>query len=257
MQLVEMTGLIIGLALLVGFIILATSIRVIIEYEKAIIFRFGKMVGARGPGIIFIFPFVEKANIIDMRIRVIEVPRQEVMTADNVPVSTNALCYYSVEDPIKAVVEVEDYQMAIYQLAQATTRTVVGESELDDVLSNREVLNERIKIIIGEIVNKWGILVDSVEIKDVELPQNMKRAMARQAEAERDKRGRIIQAEGEEIAAKVLAEASQILTGNPEAMHLRTLQTLTEIGAEHNTNTVMVVPVEVLRTFETIRKGEK
>ena len=178
------------------------------------------------------------------------------MTQDNVPVATNAICFYRVQDPSKAILQVERYQEAVFQLSQATTRSVVGQSHLDDVLSNREVLNEKIKKTIGDHVFNWGIEVLAVEIKDVELPDSMKRAMARQAEAERDKRGRIIQAEGEETASVLLADAAQILRGNPQGLHLRTLQTLTEIGAENPTRTVIVIPIETLSSFQG-RKDDK
>jgi regulator of protease activity HflC (stomatin/prohibitin superfamily) len=226
--------------------IIFSTLRIIQEYERVVIFRLGRTVGIRGPGLIFVLPFIEKPVKIDLRIRVIEIPRQEIMSADNVPVSTNAICFYQVQDPMKAIIEVERYQEAVFQLAQATTRSIVGESYLDDVLSDRDKLNEKIKRVIGENVENWGLTVYAVEIKDVELPDSMKRAMARQAEAERDKRGRIIQAEGEEIASKLLADAALILRGNNEGLHLRTLQTLTEIGAEHHTTTILVIPMDTL-----------
>lgn len=244
-------GLII--ALIVIFVLLPaifSILRIIQEYERIVIFRFGRATGVRGPGVTFVIPGIEKVEFIDLRIRVIEIPRQEVMTIDNVPVATNAICFYKVRDPMKALLEVERYQEAIYQLAQATTRSVVGQSHLDDVLSNREVLNEKIKTTIGDATYNWGIDVAAVEIKDVELPDSMKRAMARQAEAERDKRGRIIQAEGEETASALLAEAAKILRGNPQGLHLRTLQTLTEIGAENPTKTIMVIPIETLSSYK-------
>ncbi|MHA2366272.1 MAG: SPFH domain-containing protein [Candidatus Hodarchaeales archaeon] len=244
--------LISGVLLFFGFIILISSIKIVKEYERAVIFRLGRAVGTRGPGLIFIIPLLEKRNIIDLRIRVIEIPKQEVMSTDNVPVSTNAICYYRVVNPMTAVIEVENYEEAVYQFAQATTRTVVGESHLDEVLSKREKLNLRIKGIIENMVTTWGLNVQTVEIKDVELPQTMKRAMARQAEAERDKRGRIIQAEGEQIAAEKLVEASKLIRGHPEALHLRTLQMITEVGAEHNTTTIVTIPMEMLRAFEAL-----
>ncbi|MFW9993734.1 MAG: slipin family protein [Candidatus Odinarchaeota archaeon] len=224
--------------------------RIVQEYEKTVVFRFGRAIGVRGPGLIFLIRGIERGTIVDTRIRVQEVPRQEVMSIDNVPVFINAICFYKIEDAMKAIIEVEHYQQAMYQLAQAITRTVVGESHLDEVLSKRDQINQKITRTIEKTVYNWGINVEAVEIKDVELPENLKRAMARQAEAERDKRGRIIQAEGEAIASELLAEASDIFQGNPEGLHLRTLQTLTEIGAEHHTNTIMVIPVEVLRAFE-------
>ena len=230
---------------------LFSMLRIIQEYERIVVFRFGRAVGVRGPGVTFLIPYAEKAETIDLRIRVVEIPRQEVMTVDNVPVSTNAICFYRVNDPAKAVIEVERYQEAVFQLAQATTRSIIGESHLDDVLSNRDHLNEKIKKVIGEAVFGWGVEVYAVEIKDVELPETMKRAMARQAESERDKRGRIIQAEGEEIASELLADAAKILRGNPQGVHLRTLQTLAEIGAENPTNTVIVIPINTLGSFSS------
>ena len=240
-------------ALVVIFIVLPvffSTIRIMKEYERIVIFRLGRATGVRGPGLKFVIPILERVQIIDLRIRVIEIPRQEVMTIDNVPVATNAICFYKVRDPMKAILEVERYQEAIYQYAQSTTRSVVGQSHLDEVLSNREVLNEKIKETIGEATYNWGIDVTAVEIKDVELPDSMKRAMARQAEAERDKRGRIIQAEGEETASSLLADAAKILRGNPQGLHLRTLQTLTEIGAENPTKTIMIIPMETLGSYK-------
>lgn len=225
---------------------LMSMLRIIQEYERVVIFRLGRAVGVRGPGVVFVIPLLERTTILDLRIRVIEIPRQEIMTADNVPVSTNAICFYKVEDPMKAILEVERYQEAVFQLAQATTRSMVGESMLDTVLSDRDHLNIKIKNHIDEKVARWGLSVEAVEIKDVELPNSMKRAMARQAEAERDKRGRIIQAEGEEIAAALLADAARTLRGNSEGLHLRTLQTLTEIGAEHQTTTIIILPMDTL-----------
>ena len=243
--------IIVILVFVIPFVILyiVKALRVINEYERAVVFRFGKFIGVRGPGLIFILPGLESAVIVDLRLQVIEIPRQDVMTADNVAVFTNAICYYRVIDPEKAIIEVENYQEAVFQLAQATTRTAIGETPLDDVLGNREELNERIKTVVAELVHRWGIDVEAVEIKDVELPDKMKRAIARQAEAERLRRGRIIQAEGEEITSKILSEAADIIGSHPEGLHLRTLQTLVEIGAEAETHTVILLPVDVLRTF--------
>ena len=244
-------GLIIGLIIIfIGLPLFFSFLRIIQEYERIVVFRFGRANGVRGPGVTFVIPLMERVQFIDLRVRVIEIPRQEVMTTDNVPVATNAICFYRVHDPMKTILNVERYQEAVYQLAQATTRSVVGQSHLDDVLSNREELNEKIKQTIGQSVFNWGIEVVAVEIKDVELPQSMKRAMARQAEAERDKRGRIIQAEGEETASVLLADAAQILRGNPQGLHLRTLQTLSEIGAENPTRTIMFIPIETLGSFK-------
>jgi regulator of protease activity HflC (stomatin/prohibitin superfamily) len=238
--------------LVILLIIILSSLRVLKEYERAVIFRLGRARAVRGPGVIFVIPFIEQRQIMDIRTKVLEIPKQEVMSIDNVPVSTNAICYYRIVDPLNAIVEVEQYQQAVFQFAQATTRSVVGESHLDEVLSNRERLNTRIKDIISKMVAGWGLEVVGVEIKDVELPQSMKRAMARQAEAERDKRGRIIQAEGEQVAAQKLVEASKLLQGHPEGLHLRTLQTIAEVGAEHNTTTILTIPVEMLRAFQAL-----
>ena len=234
----------------IGIPLFFSFLRIIQEYERIVIFRFGRAKGVRGPGVTFVIPLVERVQFIDLRLRVIEIPKQEIMTHDNVPVATNAICFYRVSDPMKALLQVERYQEAVYQLAQATTRSVVGQSHLDDVLSNRDALNDKIKKIIGDSVFNWGIEVSAVEIKDVEVPDSMKRAMARQAESEREKRGRIIQAEGEETASNLLADAAQILRGNPQALHLRTLQTLSEIGAENPTRTIMIIPIETLSTFK-------
>ncbi len=251
MSLIELSlgllHLLIGITILI--LIVSRSFRIINEYERAVIFRFGRLVGTRGPGLIIVLPLIEKATIVDLRLQVIEIPRQDVMTADNVPVLTNAICYFHVDDARKAIVEVENYEEAIFQLAQATTRTAIGESLLDEVLCHRDELNERIRTIVDEFVHRWGITVTAVEIKDVEVPSAMKRAIARQAEAERSKRGRLIQAEGEKIAADLLAEAADILEGHPEGMHLRTLQTLTEIGAEAPTHTILLIPVDFLKNF--------
>lgn len=234
-----------------GYIITKSFLRTIPEYERAVIFRFGRLVGIRGPGLIFVIPIIEKAKVLDLRLRVIEIPRQDVMTADNVPVYTNAICFYRVNEPQKAIVEVENYEEAVFQLAQATTRTAFGESHLDEILAHRDELNERIRSVVDEFVHRWGISVDAVEIKDVEVPDTMKRAIARQAEAERTKRGRLIEAEGEEIAAELLAEASAILEAHPEGMYLRTLQGLTEVGAEAETRTVVLLPVDLLKNFSS------
>ncbi|MHA1168239.1 MAG: slipin family protein [Candidatus Hodarchaeales archaeon] len=250
----------IGLSLLIILIMIVLyllNFKVIQEYEKLVIFRFGRAVGVRGPGLVFLIRGIEKGIRVDKRIRVLDIPRQEVMTVDNVPVYTNAICFYKIDDAMKSIIEIERYRQAVYQLAQATTRSVVGESHLDEVLSKRESLNAKITRIIEKTVYNWGVHIIAVEIKDVELPESMKRAMARQAESERDKRGRIIQAEGEETAAKLLAEASDTFSGNPEGLHLRTLQTLTEIGAEHHTNTIMVLPVEVSRAFDFDHERKK
>lgn len=257
MQFAELVATIFSISIgivIVFLFILLSSIRVVKEYERMVVFRFGRITGARGPGLVIVWPIIEKGFRVDIRTRTLDIPKQEVMTIDNVPVSVNAICYYKVLNPETAVIVLENYNQAIWQLAQATTRSVIGESKLDEVLSKRDKLNLRIRGIITSYVENWGLHVDSVEIKDVELPDNMKRAMARQAEAERDKRGRIIQAEGEKIAAVKLAAASKLLHGNPEGLHLRTLQTLQEIGVEKNNTTIIMAPAELLRAFQAFPK---
>ncbi|MHA2297587.1 MAG: SPFH domain-containing protein [Candidatus Hodarchaeales archaeon] len=247
------------LLILIFFVILISfstalirSIKFVKEYERIVVFRLGRIMRSRGPGITYVIPFIEKGFTIDIRTKTLDIPKQEVMTIDNVPVSVNAICFYKVVDPERAVIIVQNYHNSIYQLAQATTRSVVGESHLDEVLSKRDKLNQRIKDMIEKMVDDWGLHVDSVEIKDVELPDSMKRSMARQAEAERDRRGRIIQAEGEKIAAEQFAVASKLLHGHPEGLHLRTLQALQEIGAEKNQTTIMMIPVELLKAFQSV-----
>jgi regulator of protease activity HflC (stomatin/prohibitin superfamily) len=231
---------------------LAKGIKTVKEYERLMVFRLGRAAGFRGPGLVIIWPIIERFQKVDIRTKTLEVPKQEVMTTDNVPVSINAICYYKIVNPEKAIIYVRDYQNAVYQLAQATTRSVVGESQLDEVLSKRDKLNMKIKAIISSMIGDWGLEIMNMEIKDVELPDSMKRAMARQAEAERDKRGRIIQAEGEKIASEKLAQASAVFADNPEGMHLRTLQALTEIGTEKNETTILLMPVELIEAFESV-----
>ena len=245
----------IGIIVILFFIFLIAflnGIKIVKEYDRLMVFRLGRAVGFRGPGIVIVWPIVERSIKVDIRTKTLEVPKQEVMTTDNVPVAINAICYYRIVDPEKAIIYIRDYQNAVYQLAQATTRSVVGESHLDDVLSKRDKLNLKIKAIISSMIGDWGLEIQNLEIKDVELPDSMKRAMARQAEAERDKRGRIIQAEGEKIAAERLAKASANLANNPEGIHLRTLQALTEIGAEKNETTILLLPVELIEAFASM-----
>ena len=243
---------VIAVLLIIFVIALLSGIKIVKEYDRLMVFRLGRAVGFRGPGPVIVWPFFEKSVRVDIRTKTLEIPKQEVMTIDNVPVAINAICWYRIVDPEKAIIYVRDYQNAVYQLSQATTRSVVGESHLDDVLSNRDKLNLKIKAIISSMIGDWGLDIQTVEIKDVELPDSMKRAMARQAEAERDKRGRIIQAEGEKIASERLAKASVNLSKNPEGIHLRTLQTLTEIGAEKNETTILLMPVELIEAFESM-----
>ncbi len=231
----------------VVFFILANSIKIVNEYERGVIFRLGRLVGARGPGLFFLIPLVERMVKVSLRTLTFDVTPQEVMTKDNVPIKVNAVVYFRVMDPARAVVEVENYQVATIQIAQTTLRGVVGHNELDDILAEREKINQRLQQIIDEQTDPWGIKVSIVEIKEVELPESMKRAMARQAEVERERRAKVINAEGELQASEKLREAARILSEIPQAMHLRYLQTATEIATEKNSTLVFPLPMEFFK----------
>lgn len=232
----ELAGEIISIIflLIVILIILAYSIRIIREYERAVVFRLGRILGAKGPGIVIILPIVDRAVIVDLRIHTVDVPRQKIITKDNVEVSVDAVVYYRVADPVKAVMTVQNYHYAVTMLAQTTLRDVVGQSDLDELLTKREEINKRLQRILDELTDPWGIKVTAVTIREVVLPETMVRAMARQAEAERWRRAKIIEAEGERQAAKVLAEAAEIYVRHPLAVRLRELHTLSEIAKEKN-----------------------
>ncbi len=236
------------LAVVVGFI--AAGIRVVKEYERGVIFRLGRLVGARGPGLFFVIPILESMVKVDLRTVTYDVPKQEVLTKDNVPVSVNAVVYFRVVDPEKAVTEVADYRYATAQLAQTTLRSVIGQVELDELLSEREKINMRLQEILDEATNPWGIKVTAVEIKDVEIPEEMRKIMAMQAEAEREKRAKIIKAEGELQASQKLLEASKVIEQSRVAPLLRVLQTLSEIGMVNNTTIVLPIPIEILEYFK-------
>jgi regulator of protease activity HflC (stomatin/prohibitin superfamily) len=237
----------IGIAVLL-FII--SGIRVVKEYERGVIFRIGRLVGARGPGLFFVIPILESMQIVDLRTVTYDVPAQEVVTKDNVTVRVNAVVYYRVVEPDKAVTEVFDYRFATSQIAQTTLRSVIGQAELDEVLSEREKLNVKLQQIIDEATNPWGIKVSAVEIKDVELPKEMQRAMAMQAEAERERRAKVIRADGELQAAMKLREASEIMMESKGAMMLRILQTINETAADPATKIVFPIPIEILEYFK-------
>ena len=227
--------LVTALVVLVILIFLAFSIvKIVNEYERAVIFRLGRVVGARGPGIFFLLPVVDRMVKVDLRTVTMDVPAQEVITRDNVTIRVNAVIYFRVVDPRNAVVQVENYVVATSQIAQTTLRSVLGQSELDELLAEREAINQRLQQIIDEQTDPWGIKVSIVEVKDVELPQGMQRAMARQAEAEREKRAKIIAADGEFQASTMLAQAAGVIGQHPAALQLRYLQTLVEIAAEKN-----------------------
>lgn len=238
-------------------IILASMIRILKEYERGVIFRLGRFVSVKGPGLIFLIPMIDKMTKVSLRTVVLDVPPQDIITKDNVSVKVNAVVYFRVVYPEKAIIEVENYLYATEQIAQTTLRSILGEAELDELLSAREKLNHKLQQIIDKQTDPWGIKVSSVEIKHVDLPQDMQRAMARQAEAERDRRAKIINAEGEYQASKKLSEAATILAENPITIQLRYLQTLTEISAENAATIIFPVPIEFFRIFGSTYKKEK
>jgi regulator of protease activity HflC (stomatin/prohibitin superfamily) len=245
----------IGILILFLVILLAASIRVVKEYERGVIFRLGRLVGAKGPGLFFLIPFIDGMTKVDLRVVTLDIPSQEAITKDNVTVKVNAVAYFRVLDPESAVVQVEDFYRATWQIAQTSLRSVMGQSELDELLTHRDAINQKLQQIIDEATEPWGIKVSIVEVKDVELPDTMKRAMARQAEAEREKRAKIIHAEGEKQAAATLTEAAGVIGTQPGAMQLRYLSTLTEIAVEKNSTILFPVPVEFLEAFRTIVKS--
>jgi regulator of protease activity HflC (stomatin/prohibitin superfamily) len=239
----------------IGISFITTAVRVVQEYERAVIFRFGKLQGAKGPGIFFLVPILDRMVKVDLRTITLDVPTQEAITHDNVTVRVNAVAYFRVVDPQRAIVQVEDYRRATWQIAQTSLRSVIGEASLDELLANRERTNEKLATIIDEQTEPWGVKVALVEVKDVELPESMQRAMARQAEAEREKRAKIIHAEGEFQAAQQLLEAAQTMSSEPSAMQLRYLQTLTEIAAEKNSTIIFPVPIDIFSTFTDLARA--
>jgi regulator of protease activity HflC (stomatin/prohibitin superfamily) len=247
----SMTGLPSGFFFLVIFVIIvaASAVKILREYERGVIFRLGRLIGAKGPGIIFIIPGVDKLLRISLRTVTMDIPPQDVITRDNVSIKVNAVVYFRVLDPNKAVVEVENYLYATSQLAQTTLRSVVGQAELDELLSQREKINMTLQDILDKHTEPWGIKVSLVETKQVDLPEEMRRAIARQAEAERERRAKIIHAEGEAQAAEKLAEAANVISVNPAAIQLRFLQTLTEVATEKNSTTIFPVPIDLLKPF--------
>ena len=231
------------------FILAASAIKILREYERGVIFRLGRLIGAKGPGIFFIIPGVDKLLRISLRTVTLDIPPQDVITRDNVSIKVNAVVYFRVVDPNKAVVEVENYLYATSQLAQTTLRSVVGQVELDELLAQREKINIQLQDILDKHTEPWGIKVSLVETKQVDLPEEMRRAIARQAEAERERRAKVIHADGEYQAAEKLAMAANVIGGNPAAIQLRFLQTLTEVATEKNSTTIFPVPIDLLTPF--------
>ncbi len=239
---------------IVALILLFSSIKVVQEYERGVIFRLGRFIGAKGPGLFFIIPVFDKMVKVDLRTVTLDVPTQEAISRDNVTLKVNAVVYFRVMEPGKAIIQVEDYRRATWQIAQTTLRNVIGQSELDELLANREKINEELQQIIDEQTEPWGIKVSLVEVKDVELPQTMQRAMAKQAEAEREKRAKIIHAGGEFEASKALSAAAEIIARQPATLQLRYLQTLTDIAAEKNSTIIFPLPIDTIAAFaENIR----
>jgi len=245
------TGLPSGLFFLIIFlfILAASEVKILREYERGVIFRLGRLIGAKGPGLFFIIPGIDKMLRISLRTVTMDIPPQDVITRDNVSIKVNAVVYFRVMDPNRAVVEVENYLYATSQLAQTTLRSVVGQAELDELLSQREKINITLQDILDKHTEPWGIKVSLVETKQVDLPEEMRRAIARQAEAERERRAKVIHAEGEAQAAQKLAEAANIISVNPAAIQLRFLQTLTEVATEKNSTTIFPVPIDLLKPF--------
>ncbi|MEJ7762906.1 MAG: slipin family protein [Thermomicrobiales bacterium] len=244
------TGIVVLIVIAVFvLIVLSSAVKVVQEYERGVVFRLGRLTGPRGPGLILLIPFIETMRKVDLRTVTMDIPAQEVITRDNVTIRVNAVVYFQVLDPNAATVKVADYVRATSQIAQTSLRSVLGQSELDDLLSQREMINLELQRIIDQQTGPWGIKVSIVEVKDVELPPTMQRAMARQAEAEREKRAKIIHAEGEFQASEQLSKAAKVINEEPVAIQLRYLQTLTEIGNEQNTIVVFPLPVDLLSAF--------
>jgi regulator of protease activity HflC (stomatin/prohibitin superfamily) len=231
------------------FMFLASAIRVLNEYERGVIFRLGRLIGSKGPGLIILIPIIDKMQKVSLRLVTLDVPSQDVITKDNVSVKVNAVIYFRVMEPNKAIVDVENFMYATSQLAQTTLRSVCGQAELDELLAEREKLNVQLQEILDKSTDPWGIKVSNVEVKHIDLPDEMKRAMAKQAEAERERRAKIIHAEGEAQAAEKLAQAAKQIAVEPIALQLRYLQTLSEVATENNSTTLFPIPIDLLKPF--------
>ncbi|HKG35355.1 MAG TPA: slipin family protein, partial [Solirubrobacterales bacterium] len=234
-----------------------SAVRVLREYERGVIFRLGRLIAQKGPGLILLIPVIDRMVRVDLRTVTLNIPPQEVITRDNVPARVNAVCYFRVIDPNRAIVEVENFLLATSQIAQTSLRSVLGKAELDQLLAERDRLNEDLQKIIDEQTEPWGVKVTTVEIKDVEIPEQMQRAMARQAEAERERRAKIINSEGEYQAAQKLADAADIISTNPATLQLRYLQTLLEMGVNQNTTIVFPIPLDMFKAFTEGGAGDR
>jgi uncharacterized membrane protein YqiK len=254
------TAILVALVIIVALAaaVAGASIRVLREYERAVVFRLGRLIGQKGPGIVLLIPVIDRMVRVDLRTVTFEVPPQDVITRDNVPAKVNAVAYFRVIDPVKSVVEVERIRAATSQIAQTTLRSVLGRADLDTLLAEREQLNENLQQIIDEQTEPWGVKVTTVEIKDVGIPQGMQRAMARQAEAERERRAKVINAEGEFQASERLYDAAEVMSGNPAALQLRYLQTLLEIGTNQNSTIVLPVPIDLIKPLmQSVEDGNE
>jgi len=247
-ELVSVAGGVVAILLVAG-ILLPQAFRILREYQRGVIFRLGKLLRAKGPGLIFMIPFVDRMVRMDLRVVTIDVSKQEVMTRDNVPVTVDAVVYFKIMDPVAAVVKVEDFLKATALIAQTSLRSVLGQAELDELLARRDKINHTLQEIIDRQTDPWGIKVTAVEVRDVVLPEEMKRAMAKQAESERERRAKIINAEGEFQAAEKLVKAAGMISEQPIALQLRFLQTMREISSEHNTTTFLPVPIDLFAPF--------
>ncbi|HEX4981539.1 MAG TPA: SPFH domain-containing protein [Ilumatobacteraceae bacterium] len=236
-----------GAALFVAIVLLAAAIKIVNEYERGVIFRLGRVIGAKGPGLFFIIPLIDRMVKVNLQTVTFDIPPQDVITKDNVTLRVNAVAYFNVVDPIRAVIAVQNYLVATSQIAQTTLRSVLGQVELDDLLIKRDEINTQLQQIVDGVTDPWGVKVTLVEVKDVELPESMRRAMGRQAEAERERRSKIIHAEGEREAAASLSAAADVLDQSPGAMQLRLLSTMAEVAVERNSTLIFPVPVELLR----------
>lgn len=237
------------LVIIIVLFFLSSALKVVREYDRGVIYRLGRLIGAKGPGLIILIPLIDKMVKVSLRVVTMDIPTQDIITKDNVSVKVNAVLYFRVIDPVKADVEVEDYLFATGQLAQTTLRSILGQVELDELLANREEINEKLQKIVDDQTDPWGVKVSLVELKHVELTTEMQRAMAKQAEAERERRAKIIHAEGEFQASEKLAKAAHIIGKEPAAIQLRFLQTLTEVAAENNSTLVFPLPIEFLKAF--------
>jgi regulator of protease activity HflC (stomatin/prohibitin superfamily) len=246
----------VGIIVLAALFLITSAVKIVQEYERGVIFRLGRLIGPKGPGIFFIIPIIDRMVKVDLRTVTLDIPAQEAITKDNVTVKVNAVAYFKVMDPSRAIVQIEDFRRATWQIAQTSLRSVLGQSDLDELLIHREEINLKLQRIIDEQTEPWGIKVSIVEVKDVELPDTLKRAMARQAEAEREKRAKVIHADGELVASQALRQAATVIAQEPSALQLRYLQTLTEIAVERNSTIIFPVPIDFLKAFMNMTARE-